>query len=74
MSFVKYHSSVCRRKNIRNHPSGHPQMRGSRKCDIFTKEYYVAIEKEKTLPFVMTWMDIKSIMLNEIRQRKTNTI
>ena len=48
-------------------------MRGSRKCDIFTKEYYVAIEKEKTLPFVMTWMDIKSIMLNEIRQRKTNT-
>ena len=49
-------------------------MRGSRKCDIFTKEYYVAIEKEKTLPFVMTWMDITSIMLNEIRQRKTNTM
>ena len=45
-------------------------MSGSRKCDIYTKEYYVAIEKEKALPFVMTWMDIKSIMLNEVRQRK----
>ena len=30
-------------------------------------------EKEN-LPFVATWMDLGSIMLSEINQRKTNTV
>ena len=31
-------------------------------------------KKKKILPFVTTWMDLESIMLSEISQRKTNTI
>ena len=37
-------------------------------------EYYSAIEKNEILPFVMTWMELESIMLHEISQRKTNTV
>ena len=38
---------------------------------IYTMRYYLAIKK--TLPFAITWMDLESIMLSEISQRKTNT-
>ena len=31
-------------------------------------EYYSAIKKNKILPFTTTWMDMDSIMLNEISQ------
>ena len=31
-------------------------------------------EKEKILPFATTWMYLEGIMLDEIRQRKTNTV
>ena len=31
-------------------------------------EYYSAIKKNKILPFVSAWVDIKGIMLNEISQ------
>ena len=37
-----------------------------------TMEYYSAIEKNEILPFAMMWMEIESIMLSEISQRKTN--
>ena len=37
-------------------------------------EYYSAIKKNEVLPFETTWMDLEGIMLNEIRQRKTNTV
>ena len=40
---------------------------------MYTMEYYSAIKNE-ILPFVTTWMDLESIMLSEISQRKTNTI
>ena len=40
---------------------------------IYTVEYYSAIEKNEILPSA-TWMNLKGIMLSEIRQRKTNTI
>ena len=36
-----------------------------------TMEYYSAIKKNENLPFATTWMDLKSIMLSEISQRKT---
>ena len=32
--------------------------------------YYSALEKNETLPFVTTWMDLKGIMLSEKSQRK----
>ena len=38
-----------------------------------TMEYYSAIKKNEMLPFAPTWMDLESITLSEIRQRKTNT-
>ena len=31
-------------------------------------EYYSAIKKQKVLPFVTVWMDLKNIMLSEIDQ------
>ena len=37
-------------------------------------EYYSAIKNNEILPFVIIWIAIKTIMLNEITQRKTNII
>ena len=31
-----------------------------------TQQYYLAIKKNKILPFATTWMDLKSIMLSAI--------
>ena len=39
---------------------------------IYTMEYYVAMRKNEIWPFVATWMELKSIMLSEISQRKTD--
>ena len=39
-----------------------------------TEKYYSAIKKNEILPFAITWMDLESIMLSEINQRKTNTV
>ena len=41
---------------------------------IYTMEYYSAMKKNKIMPFVGTWMDLEIIILNEVRQRKTNII
>ena len=41
---------------------------------IYTMEYYSAVKKREILPFVTAWMDLESVMLCEISQRKTNTI
>ena len=41
---------------------------------ICVMEYYSAIKKNEILPFAMTWMELESIMLSEVSQRKTNTI
>ena len=35
---------------------------------IYTMEYYLAIKKNKILPFAATWMDLEGIMLSEISQ------
>ena len=39
-----------------------------------TMEYYSAITKNEILPFAAMWTDLGNIMLNEISQRKTNTV
>ena len=31
-------------------------------------EYYLAIKKDKTIPFTTTWMDLEGIILSEISQ------
>ena len=41
---------------------------------IYTMEYHSAIKKNEIMPFVVTWMDIKIIILNEVSQIKTNNI
>ena len=44
-------------------------------CFLYTQWfYYSAIRKNEILPFAMIWMELESIMLSEISQRKTNTI
>ena len=40
---------------------------------IYTMDYSV-IKENKILPFATMWMDLESIMLSEISQRKTNTV
>ena len=37
-------------------------------------EYYTAIKKNEIMPFAMTWVDLESVVLNEVRQMKTNSI
>ena len=33
-------------------------------------EYYSAIKKNEIMPFAATWMDLKIIILSEVRQRQ----
>ena len=37
-------------------------------------KYYSAIEKNEIMPFATTWMDLEIVILNDVRQIKTNTI
>ena len=41
---------------------------------IYTMEYYLVIKKSKIMPFAATWMDLEIVILNEVRERKTNII
>ena len=41
---------------------------------VYTMEYYSAIKKIEILPFVTTWMELESIMLSKISQRKTKIL
>ena len=40
----------------------------------YAMEYYSDVKKNEILPFAMMWMELESIMLSKISQRKTNTI
>ena len=33
---------------------------------IYTTEYYSAIKKNKMMPFTVTWMDLETVILNEL--------
>ena len=37
-------------------------------------EYYSGVKKNRILTFATTWVDLESIRLSEISERKTNTI
>ena len=41
---------------------------------IYTVDYYSAVKKNELMPFATTWMDLEGIMVNNVTQRKTNTI
>ena len=36
----------------------------------YTMEYYLAMRKNEVMPFAATWMELESIMLNEVSQPK----
>ena len=37
-------------------------------------EYYLAITKDKIVPFTTTWMDLEGIMLSEISQTEKDEL
>ena len=41
---------------------------------IYTMEYYSAIKKNKIMPFAEAWMELDTLILSEVRKRKTNPI
>ena len=41
---------------------------------IYTIEYYSAIKKNEIMPRAATWMELETLILNEVRKRKTNTV
>ena len=41
---------------------------------ICTMEYYSAIKNNDIMPFTATWMELETLILSEVSQRKTNTI
>ena len=41
---------------------------------VYVMEYYPAIKKNEIMPLAATWMDLENIRLNEVSQRKTNTV
>ena len=41
---------------------------------IYRVEYYSAIKNNETVPFTATWMEIETLILREVRKRKTNTV
>ena len=45
-----------------------------RKMYIYTMKYYSAIKNNKIIPFAATWMELETLILSEVRKRKTNTI
>ena len=40
---------------------------------IYKMEYYSAIKKNKIMPFAATGMELETLILSEVRKRKTNT-
>ena len=41
---------------------------------FYTMGYYSAIKKNKIMPFAATWMQLESLILSEVRKKKTNTV
>ena len=37
---------------------------------IYTMEYYSATKKNKIMPFAATWMELETLILNEVSQKE----
>ena len=37
---------------------------------IYTMEYYLAIKKNKIMPFAATWMELETLILSEVNQKE----
>ena len=42
--------------------------------NIYAMDYYLAIKKNEVRALAATWMQLDSLILIEVRKRKTNTI
>ena len=46
-------------------------MNGLIRCGIYIHmEYYSAIKKNKIMPFAATWMELETLRLSEVSQKK----
>ena len=41
---------------------------------IHTMEYYSAIKKQEIMPFAAAWMELESVILSEVSQRRRNIV
>ena len=41
---------------------------------LYLMEYYLAMKINEIIPFALTWMDLKTVILNVVSQTKTNII
>ena len=41
---------------------------------IYTVEYYSAIKMKEIIPFAATWLDVESIILNEVSHTEKKNI
>ena len=41
---------------------------------MYIMEYYSAIKKNKIMPFSAKWMELETLILSEVRKRKTSAI
>ena len=51
-------------------PSTEEWIKKIRYISIYRLEYYLAIKKNKIMPFAATWMNLEIIILSEVRQRQ----
>ena len=67
-----HYNTIC---NSQDMQATYMSIRGLEKEDavhIYTLDYYIAIKKNKIMPFAATQMDLEIIILNEIRERQTS--
>ena len=41
---------------------------------IHTVDYHSAMKRKEITAFAATWMDLETLILSEVRKRKTNTM